>query len=160
MAPGTEGTLIASQGIFITFTLSTYSQQRGCFVFLVKIEFPIQLRNPFTLSALIGHLVSGCNLLGARVHSIEGHSITRKLCSKTLLSSWQLSSMGKGRVSRLPSGENGSSLKPVCFGYKKPVVSGRRTRIAFSPSHVNRQVVCACLKSTMRSELQDSFFFF
>lgn len=62
-------------------------------------------------------------------------------------------------MSRLPSGE-ASSLKPVCFDYKKPVVLGRRKRIAFSPSHVNGQGVCACLNPTMRSELQDFFFFF
>lgn len=116
------------------------------------------IKETFTPSAMIGHLASGCKLPGARAHSIADHSIAGKLRLGALLSSWQLSSMGQGRVSRPPSGENVVSLKPVHFDYKKPVVLGTRKRIAFSPWHVNGQVVCACLNPTMRSELQDFFF--
>lgn len=116
------------------------------------------IKETFTPSAMIGHLASGCKLPGARAHSIADQSIAGKLRLGALLSSWQLSSMGQGRVSRPPSGENVVSLKPVHFDYKKPVVLGTRKRIAFSPWHVNGQVVCACLNPTMRSELQDFFF--
>lgn len=61
---------------------------------------------------IIGHLASRPKLLGARAHTTD-HSIVRKLCSATLLASWQFSSMGKGRWNRLPSWET-VFLKPAC----------------------------------------------
>lgn len=96
---------------------------------------------------MIGHLASGCKLPGARAHSIADHYIAGKPCLGALLSSWQLSSMGQGRVNRPPSGENVVSLKPVRFDYKKPVVLGRRKRIAFSPLHV-KWASCMCLSES------------
>lgn len=116
-------------------------------------ESLIQLKEPFMPSATIGHLASRHKFLGVRTHSIAHHSVVGKLCSGTLLASWQLSSMGKGSLSRLPSGKNVSFLSFHVLIIKSLWYWSRKKSIAFGLPHINGQIAYACLKSTMRSEL-------
>jgi hypothetical protein len=69
------------------------------FCFVILKEW-VQLRKPFEASTMIGHITSRWKQPGTipvtRTYSMATHCIIEQPCSRTLQSSWKLSSLSKG----------------------------------------------------------------